>query len=67
MTVGEFDYHGAIVVVETADDEIALVHPNDDEFASIPGNPCHDDESAEEGAVRIVREMTGLDVRLTGS
>jgi ADP-ribose pyrophosphatase YjhB (NUDIX family) len=63
-----FDYHGALVVVETADDEIVLIHPpggTPEAPASLPSNPCEPGESPEVGAVRMVREMTGLDVAVT--
>jgi ADP-ribose pyrophosphatase YjhB (NUDIX family) len=63
--VTAFDYHGALVVVETADNEIVLIHPQGglpEASASLPSNPCEPGESPEDGAVRIVREMTGLDV-----
>lgn len=61
------DYDGAIVVVETAADEILLVHPGGgpDDPASLPGGSCRPGETPEEGAVRIVRELTGLEIRLT--
>lgn len=60
-----FDYHGALVVVETGDHEIVLIHPAGgppEAPASLPSNPCEPGESPEDGAVRMVREMTGLDV-----
>jgi ADP-ribose pyrophosphatase YjhB (NUDIX family) len=63
--VTAFDYHGALVVVETGNDEIVLIHPAGgppDAPASLPSNPCEAGEAPEEGAVRMVREMTGLDV-----
>ncbi len=61
----EFDYHGALVVVETGAGEIVFIHPPGGPPAapaSLPSNPCRPDESPEDGAVRMVREMTGLDV-----
>lgn len=61
----EFDYHGALVVVETESDEIVMVHPHGstaDAPASLPSNPCAPGEDPDVGAVRMVREMTGLDV-----
>lgn len=63
----EPDYDGAIVVVEIAHDEVVFVHPDGapDGPASLPGAPCRPGESPETGAVRIVRELTGLEVRLT--
>jgi ADP-ribose pyrophosphatase YjhB (NUDIX family) len=59
------DYDGALVVVETDNDEIVLIHPTGgppDAPASLPSNPCEPGESPEAAAVRMVREMTGLDV-----
>ncbi|MGH3351931.1 MAG: NUDIX hydrolase [Nocardioides sp.] len=68
MVEAQPDYDGAIVIVEIAPDEVVLVHPDGDPDgpASLPGNPCRPGESPEAGAVRIVRELTGLEVRLTG-
>jgi len=63
----EYDYHGALVVVETDDDEIVMIHPKGgtpDAPASLPSNPCAPGEDPDIGAVRMVREMTGLDVEL---
>ena len=60
-----FDYHGALVVVETDQGEIILVHPYggpEHAPASLPSNPCDPGEQPERAAVRMVREMTGLDV-----
>jgi len=60
-----FDYHGALVVVETAAGDIVFIHPPGgppDAPASLPSNPCAADEAPELGAVRIVRQLTGLDV-----
>jgi ADP-ribose pyrophosphatase YjhB (NUDIX family) len=60
-----FDYHGALTVVETADGEIVFIHPPGgppDAPASLPSNPCEPGEAPEDAAVRMVREMTGLDV-----
>jgi ADP-ribose pyrophosphatase YjhB (NUDIX family) len=62
-----FDYHGALVVVETADDELVLIHPAGapaDAPASLPSNPCEPGEDPAAGAVRMVREMTGLEVEV---
>jgi ADP-ribose pyrophosphatase YjhB (NUDIX family) len=62
-----YDYHGALVVVETADGGIVFIHPPGVEPtapASLPSDPCEPEESPEEGAVRIVREKTGLDVAI---
>jgi ADP-ribose pyrophosphatase YjhB (NUDIX family) len=60
-----FDYHGALVVVETDADELVFIHPPGaaaDAPASLPSNPCLPGEAPEDGAVRMVREMTGLEV-----
>ena len=62
-----FDYHGALVVVETGTGEIVLIHPPGgppEAPASLPSNPCRPGEPPEEAAVRMVREMTGLDVTI---
>jgi ADP-ribose pyrophosphatase YjhB (NUDIX family) len=63
----EFDYHGALVIVETDDDEIVMIHPHggpDHAPASLPSNPCAPGEDPDLGAVRLVRELTGLDVEI---
>lgn len=62
----EFDHHGAIVVVEVSPDELVLVHPggSTDGPASLPGGTCEPDEHPLEGAVRIARAATGLDVEV---
>lgn len=62
----EFDHHAAIVVVEVSPDEVVLVHPggSSDTPASLPGGTCEPDEHPLEGAARIVREATGLDVEV---
>jgi ADP-ribose pyrophosphatase YjhB (NUDIX family) len=63
-----FDYHGALVVVETHNDEIVFIHPAGtvgEATASLPSDPCTSDETPQEGALRIVREKTGLDVELS--
>lgn len=60
-----FDYHGALVVVETEDGDIVFIHPRGgtpDAPASLPSDPCQPNEDPETAAVRIVREKTGLDV-----
>jgi ADP-ribose pyrophosphatase YjhB (NUDIX family) len=60
-----FDYHGALVVVETDAGEIVFIHPPGapaEAPASLPSNPCDPGEAPEDAAVRMVREMTGLDV-----
>jgi ADP-ribose pyrophosphatase YjhB (NUDIX family) len=62
-----FDYHGALVVIETDAGGIVFIHPaggTDAAPASLPSNPCAPGESPEVGAVRMAREMTGLDVVL---
>jgi ADP-ribose pyrophosphatase YjhB (NUDIX family) len=63
----EFDYHGALVVVETDDDKIVMIHPEGSPAtapASLPSNPCAPGEDPDIGAVRVVRETTGLDVEI---
>jgi ADP-ribose pyrophosphatase YjhB (NUDIX family) len=63
----DFDYHGALVVVETAQDEVVFIHPvgaPPEAPASLPSNPCNPGEAPQDGAVRMVREMTGLDVEV---
>jgi ADP-ribose pyrophosphatase YjhB (NUDIX family) len=65
--VPPFDYHGALVVVETGDDEIVFIHPpggSPEAPASLPSNPCDRDETPEDAAVRMVREMTGLEATI---
>jgi ADP-ribose pyrophosphatase YjhB (NUDIX family) len=62
-----FDYHGALIVVETAAGEVLMIHPPGappEASASLPSNPCARGEAPEEGAVRMVREMTGLEVEV---
>jgi ADP-ribose pyrophosphatase YjhB (NUDIX family) len=59
-----FDYHGALVVVETGNSEIVLIHPpggSPEAPASLPSNPCDPAEQPEDAAVRIVHEMTRLE------
>lgn len=66
-TEESFDYHGALVVVENDRGEIVLIHPPGapaEAPASLPSNPCAPNEAPEAGAVRMVREMTGLEVEL---
>jgi ADP-ribose pyrophosphatase YjhB (NUDIX family) len=60
------DYEGAIVVVEETPGRLVLIHPGGDLDgpASLPGNPCRPGEAPEVGAVRIVRELTGLEVEV---
>lgn len=63
----DIDYHGALVVIETANDEIVMIHPPGapaDAPASLPSNPLEPGEEPEVGAVRMAREMTGLDVEI---
>jgi ADP-ribose pyrophosphatase YjhB (NUDIX family) len=61
------DYDGALVAVETDADELVLIHPPGgppEAPASMPSNPCDPGEIPEDAAVRMVREMTGLDVTI---
>ena len=61
------DYDGALVAVETDADELVLIHPPGgppEAPASLPSNPCDPGEIPEDAAVRMVREMTGLDVTI---
>jgi ADP-ribose pyrophosphatase YjhB (NUDIX family) len=63
-----FDYHGALVVVETDDGEIVFIHPpggSAEAPASLPSNPCNPGEAPQDAAVRMVREMTGLEVTIS--
>jgi ADP-ribose pyrophosphatase YjhB (NUDIX family) len=62
-----FDYHGALVVVETDAGELVFIHPPGGPAgapASLPSDPCRPGEAPEAAAVRIVREKTGLDIAL---
>ncbi|HLK45907.1 MAG TPA: NUDIX hydrolase, partial [Acidimicrobiales bacterium] len=62
-----FDYHGALVVIETDDGRLVFLHPpggTADAPASLVSNPCEPGEDPAAGAVRMAREMTGLDVEL---
>jgi ADP-ribose pyrophosphatase YjhB (NUDIX family) len=64
---GPFDYHGTLVVVETETGEIVLIHPLGGPLeapASLPSNPCQPGEALQDAAVRMVREMTGLEVTI---
>src|ERR1700685_4187199 len=64
-----FDYHGALVVVETDADEIVFIFPPrgpPEAPASLPSNPCQPGEAPPDAAVRVVRELTGLDVTVAG-
>ena len=66
-TDADFDYHGALVVVETDDDEIVFIHPlgaPHDAPASLPSDPCDAGEEPVDAAVRIVREKAGLEVTI---
>ncbi len=63
-----YDYHGALVVVETDNGEVVFIHPPGaagDATASLPSDPCAPGETPEMGAVRIVREKTGLNVEIS--
>jgi ADP-ribose pyrophosphatase YjhB (NUDIX family) len=67
VDIAEFDYHGALVVVETDKDEIVLIHPlvePNHALASLPSDPCLEGEDPSIGAARIVKEKTGLDVTI---
>jgi ADP-ribose pyrophosphatase YjhB (NUDIX family) len=67
VSASPFDYNGALVVVETDTDGIVFIHPPGgppEAPASLPSNPCDPGEMPEDGAVRMVREMTGLDVTI---
>jgi len=60
----DFDYHGALVVVETGDGEIVFTHPPGAPArapASLPSNPCAPGEAPQDAAVRMVRELAGLE------
>jgi ADP-ribose pyrophosphatase YjhB (NUDIX family) len=62
-----FDYHGALVIVETDADEIVFIHPPggpSEASASLPSNPCDPGKKPEEAAVDMVRELTGLEVTI---
>jgi ADP-ribose pyrophosphatase YjhB (NUDIX family) len=64
-----FDYHGALVVVETEAGEIVLIFPPGgppEAPASLPSNPCLPGEEPHDAAVRVVRELTGLEVTIAG-
>jgi ADP-ribose pyrophosphatase YjhB (NUDIX family) len=67
METEHYDYHGALVIIETARGEIVFTHPANgtpDAPASLPSNPCEPSEEPADGAVRIAREQTGLDVAI---
>jgi ADP-ribose pyrophosphatase YjhB (NUDIX family) len=62
-----FDYHGALVVVETDEGEIVLIHPLGGPAhapSSLPSDPCVPGEEPSDAAVRIVKEKTGLEVEV---
>jgi len=64
---GRFDYHGALVVIETQAGEIVFIHPPGapaEAPASLPSNPCAPGEAPADGAVRMAREMTGFEVAI---
>jgi ADP-ribose pyrophosphatase YjhB (NUDIX family) len=66
-TSEQFDYHGALVVIETKTGEIVFIHPPGapaEAPASLPSNPCAPGEAPADGAVRMAREMTGLEVAI---
>ena len=66
---GRFDYHGVLVVIETQAGEIVFIHPPGapaEAPASLPSNPCAPGEAPADGAVRMAREMTGLEVAIAG-
>jgi ADP-ribose pyrophosphatase YjhB (NUDIX family) len=57
----------SLVVVESGSG-IVFIHPPggpEDAPASLPSGLVLDDETPEEGAIRLVREQTGLDVAIT--
>ncbi len=57
----------SLVVVEL-ERGIVLIHPPGgpaEAPASLPSGAVHDEETPEQGAVRLVREQTGLDVAIT--
>ncbi|MGH3502783.1 MAG: NUDIX hydrolase [Nocardioidaceae bacterium] len=63
-----FDYHGALVVVETDDEQIVMTHPPDapaETPASLPSSPLAPGPPVETAALRMVRDMTGLEVQIT--
>jgi ADP-ribose pyrophosphatase YjhB (NUDIX family) len=65
---GAFDYHGALIVIETELGEIVFIHPPGapaEAPASLPSNPCEPGEEPAVAAVRMAREMTGFDVEIT--
>ena len=65
-----FDYHGALVVVETTDGEIVFIHPPGappEAPGSLPSNPCNPGEAPQDAAVRMVRERPGSTSRSPAS
>ena len=64
----DYDYHGALVVVEAGANEIILIHPIGGPAhapASLPSDPCRKDEDPAIAAARIVKEKTGLEVSIS--
>jgi ADP-ribose pyrophosphatase YjhB (NUDIX family) len=62
-----FDYHGSLVVIETDEREIVFIHPSGgtpEAPGSLPSDPCAPGEAPEDGAIRMAREMTGLEVAI---
>lgn len=62
-----YDYHGALVIIDTGRGEIVFTHPANgtpQAPASLPSNPCEPGEEPADGAVRIAREQTGLEVAI---
>lgn len=67
MGTAEVDYDGVLVVVETPTG-LVMTLPGmgtPDAPASLPGGSCEPGEPPRVAAVRLVRELTGLDVTLT--
>jgi ADP-ribose pyrophosphatase YjhB (NUDIX family) len=64
---GSFDYHGALIVIETELEEVVFIHPPGapaEAPASLPSNPCEPGEEPTVAAVRMAREMTGFEVEV---
>src|SRR5262249_26425743 len=62
-----FDYHGALVVIETQAGEIVFIHLLGASVVapvSLPSNPFAPGEAPADGAMRMAREMTGLEVAI---
>lgn len=52
-------------MIEASPDEIVFIHPPGappEAPASLPSNPCEPGESPEDGARRMARQMTGLEI-----